>query len=153
MKPSVCPWWEGAVKEGLNNTSDSTLIGCLDALTISGRSAESPLRIPVLDRFYERGTIVMGKIESGRVRKGDKLVMMPCGTECRVEQIYVNETQPVFSAKPGENVNLKLTGIAPDEVCKGFVICSPPPARACISMERRPIRELVRAIRPVARVL
>ncbi|KAH8069107.1 hypothetical protein JL720_12011 [Aureococcus anophagefferens] len=127
---AVCPWWQACVDAGDHNTTDATLIGCLDKLTIEGRSAESPVRIPVLDRFYERGTMVMGKVESGRIAKGMKLTIMPTKQEVKVEQVYVNETTPVFSAKPGENVSFKVSGAAIEEICKGFVLCSAPVCRA-----------------------
>ena len=130
VKADVCPWWQKCLDAGENNTTDATLIGCLDQLTIEGRSVEAPLRIPVLDRFYERGTMVMGKVESGRIKKGDKLVIMPTKQECKVDQVYVNETTPVFSAKPGENVNIKVVGPSIEEICKGFVLCTKPACRA-----------------------
>ncbi|KAJ1459892.1 P-loop containing nucleoside triphosphate hydrolase protein [Pelagophyceae sp. CCMP2097] len=126
-----CNWWQECVNAGENNTADPTLIQCLDALSLTGRSADSPLRIPVLDRFYERGTICMGKVESGRVRKGDVLTIMPTKVTCKVEQIYVNETEPVVSAKPGENINMKLSGINVEDISKGFVICGGPTQRRC----------------------
>ena len=66
----VCPWWKACYEAGDHNTTDPTLIGMLDNLKIEGRSAESPLRIPALDRYHERGTVVMGKVESGRVARG-----------------------------------------------------------------------------------
>jgi len=43
----VCPWWAGYCSEGQNNTSDATLIGLLDTMTVEGRDAAKPLRIPV----------------------------------------------------------------------------------------------------------
>ena len=36
---------------GANNTTTATLIGTLDALRLSGRIADGPLRIPCLDRW------------------------------------------------------------------------------------------------------
>ncbi|KAH8066945.1 hypothetical protein JL721_7938 [Aureococcus anophagefferens] len=77
-----------------------------------------------------RGTMVMGKVESGRIAKGMKLTIMPTKQEVKVEQVYVNETTPVFSAKPGENVSFKVSGAAIEEICKGFVLCSAPVCRA-----------------------
>ena len=56
-----CSWWPqcyGATPPA-NFTSARTLLGQLDALDVQ-RDAEGPLRIPVLDRFNDRGTIVMG---------------------------------------------------------------------------------------------
>lgn len=33
--------------------------------------------MPVIDKFREMGTVVMGKVESGTVRQGDSLLVMP----------------------------------------------------------------------------
>lgn len=34
-------------------------------------------RMPIIDKFKEMGTVVMGKVESGSVREGDSLLVMP----------------------------------------------------------------------------
>jgi len=44
---AVCPWWGECCAEGANNTTDPTLLGLLNTLTIEGRDAAKPLRIPV----------------------------------------------------------------------------------------------------------
>ena len=33
--------------------------------------------MPIIDKFKDLGTVVMGKIEWGSVREGDSLVVMP----------------------------------------------------------------------------
>lgn len=33
--------------------------------------------MPIIDKFKDMGTVVMGKIESGTVREGDTLIVMP----------------------------------------------------------------------------
>lgn len=33
--------------------------------------------MPIIDKFKEMGTLVMGKVESGSIREGDYLVLMP----------------------------------------------------------------------------
>lgn len=33
--------------------------------------------MPILDKFKDMGTVVMGKVESGSVREGDSLLIMP----------------------------------------------------------------------------
>lgn len=38
-----------------------------------GRDPAAPLRIPVLDRYHDRGTVALGKVESGSVRVGMKV--------------------------------------------------------------------------------
>jgi peptide chain release factor subunit 3 len=59
---SICPWWGDYVKSGQNNTHDATLLGLFNKLTIEGRDPNKPLRIPVLDRYYDRGTVILGKV-------------------------------------------------------------------------------------------
>lgn len=34
-------------------------------------------RMPIIDKFKDMGTVVMGKIESGSIREGDNLLIMP----------------------------------------------------------------------------
>lgn len=34
-------------------------------------------RMPIIDKFKDMGTTVMGKVESGSVREGDSLLIMP----------------------------------------------------------------------------
>lgn len=129
VDPKICPWWSQSVAKGENNTKDSTLIGLLDNLQIHGRDAEAPLRLPVLDRYTDRGTIAMGKVESGIIRPGTKVTIMPTRQEYKIDALWANET-PVSFARPGENVLVKLNGCRPEDVQKGFVICSKPPCRA-----------------------
>ena len=37
----------------------------------------SVCRMPLIDKYRDMGTVVMGKIESGSVRRGDTLMIMP----------------------------------------------------------------------------
>jgi translation elongation factor EF-1alpha len=34
-------------------------------------------RVPIIDKYKDMGTVVMGKIESGTIREGDSLLVMP----------------------------------------------------------------------------
>lgn len=77
-------------------------------MAILGRNPQGALRVPVLDRYQERGTIVLGKVESGVLTTGQKLVIKPTNTRTTVAQVYINE-KPVRTAKPGENVLMRLT--------------------------------------------
>ncbi|GAB5033106.1 elongation factor tu [Nannochloropsis oceanica] len=120
---STCPWWEGLYVAGEHNTAEPTLISCLDALCIEGREPSAPLRIPVLDRYQDRGTISLGKVESGSVKVGQKVLVMPTKNTYEVQSILINDL-PVRSAKPGENVKVKLGGAAVEDVQKGYVLCS-----------------------------
>lgn len=126
---SICPWWSVSHKKGENNTTYPTLIGLLDDLEIQGREPTAPLRIPVLDRYNDRGTIAMGKVESGTIRPGMKVTVMPTRNVYKVDTVWANE-EVISAARPGENILVKLSGCGVEDIPKGFVICTDPPCRA-----------------------
>jgi peptide chain release factor subunit 3 len=126
---SECSWWKEYYTSNENNTSAPTLLSLLDTLEIAGRDPEAPLRIPVLDRYTDRGIISMGKVESGIIRPGMKVTIMPTRNKYKVDEVWANE-DPVSGARPGENVLVKLNGAKMEDVRKGFVICTDPPCRA-----------------------
>lgn len=133
VDPKVCPWWKDCYKNGDNNTDKPTLMGLLDSLELKGRDADAPVRIPVLDRYSDRGTIAMGKVESGTIRPGMKVTVMPTRQKYKVDGLWSEET-PLASARPGENILVKLSGAGMEDVQKGFVICSDPPCRSVDKM-------------------
>ena len=116
-------------KAGENNTNQPTLMSLLDTLKMAGRDSNAPVRIPVLDRYTDRGTIAMGKVESGTIRPGMKITMMPTRQTYKIDELWAEET-PLKSARPGENVLVKVNGAGMEDVQKGFVICSDPPCRS-----------------------
>lgn len=110
--PKGAPWYSGP-----------TLMQVLDGVTIAGRDSNAPLRIPVLDRFNDRGTIVMGKVEMGVVGKGLKVRIMPTNKRTEVTTVMLDETTEVEAARPGENIRLRLKGINDEDIQRGYVIC------------------------------
>lgn len=118
---SECSWWKESYTKGENNTTQPTLFALLDSLHLEGRDPNAPLRIPVLDRYSDRGIMVMGKVESGTVRPGDKVIIMPTRNKYKVDEVYCDET-PIACARPGENVLIKLN-CKMEDVRKGYVIC------------------------------
>lgn len=121
---SKCPWWKEHYTAGIHNTTTPTLIGTLDALQVSGRNSDGPLRMPCLDRYFERGCVVLGKVESGTIRAGEEVVIMPTRKKTKIDEVYIGE-QKVLSAKPGENVMLKFN-VNVEDIQKGYVICTAP---------------------------
>jgi peptide chain release factor subunit 3 len=126
---SECSWWKKSYTSGENNTPSGTLLSLFDKIEISGRDPDAPLRIPVLERYTDRGTIAMGKVESGVVRPGMKVTIMPTRNQYKVDAVWANE-DPVSGARPGENVLLKLANCGVEDVRKGYVICTEPACRA-----------------------
>lgn len=121
VKAERCPWWKEYHTTAAHNTSTPTLISTLDALQISGRNPDGPLRIPCLDRYFERGTIVLGKIESGTLRVDDEVVIAPTKKKAKVDAIYIGEIK-VRNARPGENVLVKFSSINVEDIQKGYVL-------------------------------
>jgi peptide chain release factor subunit 3 len=118
----VCPWWQEMYTTAAHSTTIPTLIATLDSFHISDRDPNGPLRIPCLDRYMERGCVVLGKVESGTLRVGEEVAMLPTRKVAKVEGIYINEVK-VRSAKPGENVLIKFQ-MNVDDIQKGYVISS-----------------------------
>lgn len=103
------PWYKGP-----------TLIEALDTLEKDRDLREKPLRMPVQD-VYDRdeGRIVAGRIESGTLREGDELRVVPGRGGVRVERILEFGAER-NSAEAGECIGLALSGDAAP--CRGDVL-------------------------------
>ncbi|KAK0049171.1 eukaryotic peptide chain release factor GTP-binding subunit ERF3A [Biomphalaria pfeifferi] len=110
---SVCPWYRGP-----------SLLEYLDSMPPISRALDAPVRVPLVERYKDMGTIVLGKIESGVITTNQKLLMMPNKTPVRVMNIVSDEDES-DDAMPGENVRLKISGVEEEDVSPGFVLCSP----------------------------
>lgn len=112
VSKSLCPWWSGPC-----------LFEALDALESPPRDPKGPLRMPIIDKFKDMGTVVMGKIESGTAHEGDSLLVMPNKAQVKVLAVYCDENK-VRHAGPGENVRIRLSGVEEEDILSGFVISS-----------------------------
>lgn len=56
MPADVCPWYKGP-----------TLLQLFDEIPVLGRDPHGPLRLPILERYMDRGVTITGKVESGRL--------------------------------------------------------------------------------------
>ncbi|PIO65160.1 putative translation elongation factor Tu [Teladorsagia circumcincta] len=92
-------------------------------LVSMARDFNGPVRCIVVDKFSDMGTLIIGKMESGVVVKGQNLVLMPNKQAVQVIQIWSDdiETDRVVS---GDNVKFKLKGVEENELQSGFIICS-----------------------------
>merc|ERR1712137_482835 len=75
-----------------------------------------PIRLPVLDRYKEKGTtVVLGKLESGTLKVGDSVTMMPNKQTTEVTFLELDEA--------GEIVTVGLKDINTSDISQGFVLC------------------------------
>lgn len=100
------------------------LIPYLDQLPTMNRSGEGPIRLPIVDKYKDMGTIVLGKLESGTLTKGMHVIMQPNRRKVKVLNILSDDVE-TDEAIAGENCKLRLDNVDDDEVSKGFVLCSP----------------------------
>merc|ERR1719150_2984165 len=80
--------------------------------------------LPIVDKYSEMGTVLIGKVESGSMKTGDKLLVMPNRTEVKVDQIWSDDIE-VTEVTSGENIKTKVKGIEESDVTPGFVLCCP----------------------------
>ncbi|KAL1766143.1 eukaryotic peptide chain release factor GTP-binding subunit ERF3B [Sigmodon hispidus] len=108
-----CPWYTGL-----------PFIPYLDSLPNFNRSIDGPIRLPIVDKYKDMGTVVLGKLESGSIYKGQQLVMMPNKHNVEVLGIVSDDAETDYVA-PGENLKIRLKGIEEEEILPGFILCEP----------------------------
>ncbi|XP_037909937.1 eukaryotic peptide chain release factor GTP-binding subunit ERF3A-like isoform X1 [Hermetia illucens] len=111
IEETVCPWYRGLA-----------FIPFIDQLPSLNRKLDGPFIMPIVDKYKDMGTVVMGKVESGCAKKGQNLLVMPNRTQVSVDQLFSDDDE-VTSIAPGENVKIKLKGIEEEDVSPGFVLC------------------------------
>merc|ERR1711953_1667482 len=100
-----------------------SLISYLDNLPAVDRNTSGPVRFCIAQKYKDMGHIVMGKLETGRLAKGKKLIVMPNGSKVKVAQIDFEEN-PIKVGVAGMNLKIRLEGVENDEqLQKGFVLC------------------------------
>jgi translation elongation factor EF-1alpha len=57
--------------------SGPSLLEQLDTVPLVDRKINGPVMLPISEKYKDLGTVVVGKLESGRMKKGDSLLMMP----------------------------------------------------------------------------
>ncbi|TDL29191.1 hypothetical protein BD410DRAFT_735962 [Rickenella mellea] len=111
---SVCPWWDGP-----------SLLEYLDEMPMVDRKINGPLMMPISEKYKDMGTVVVGKIESGRLHKNDTLLMMPNRTTVEVSAIYDEVENEINAANCGDNVRIRLKGVDDEDISTGFVLTNP----------------------------
>uniref|UniRef100_A0A7N9APA1 G1 to S phase transition 1, like n=1 Tax=Mastacembelus armatus TaxID=205130 RepID=A0A7N9APA1_9TELE len=108
----MCSWYTGL-----------PFIPHLDSLPNFNRSSDGPVRLPIVDKYKDMGTVVLGKLESGSISKAQQLVMMPNRHVVEVLSLLSDDVE-TDDAVPGENLKLRLKGIEEEEILPGFILCN-----------------------------
>ncbi|MCD6461599.1 MAG: translation elongation factor EF-1 subunit alpha [Thermoplasmata archaeon] len=104
-------WWKGP-----------TLYQALDMLPMPEQPVDLPLRWPVQDVYSITGvgTVPVGRVETGKMKVGDKIIFMPSNKTGEVKSIEMHH-QPMQEAKPGDNVGVNIRGISKKDIRRGDV--------------------------------
>ena len=110
-KSDKTPWYNGP-----------TLFEALDKLVVPPKPVDKPLRIPIQDVYNVtgHGLVAVGKVETGKLRKGEKVVIMPLNKTAEVKKIETHH-QEIEEALPGDNIGFNIKGVEKKEVRRGYV--------------------------------
>ncbi len=116
-KSDKMPWYKGP-----------TLLEQLDKFKEPEKPTNLPLRMPIQD-VYEItgiGTVPVGKIETGIMKIGQKILVLPGktgkGIEGEVRSVEMHHEQ-LSQAEAGDNVGVNIRGIGKKDIARGDVIC------------------------------
>ncbi len=109
------PWYNGP-----------TLVEALDSLKPPAKPVDKPLRIPIQNVYTipGAGTVPVGRVETGVLRVGDKIVVMPPGKVGEVRSIQMHY-QDLPKAEPGDNIGFAVRGIGKGDIKRGDVVGHP----------------------------
>ncbi|MDW7733739.1 MAG: translation elongation factor EF-1 subunit alpha [Methanolobus sp.] len=116
------------IKEASKNTpwyNGPSILEALNALQTPEKPDTLPLRIPVQDAYTISGigTVPVGRVETGIMKKGDNVVFNPSGIAGEVKSIEMHHEE-VPQAVPGDNIGWNVRGVGKNDVRRGDV-CGP----------------------------
>ncbi|MBT4869988.1 MAG: translation elongation factor EF-1 subunit alpha [Candidatus Diapherotrites archaeon] len=122
----ISAWKGDNVAKATDNTKwfdGKTLIDTLDDLEAPPSPIDKALRIPVQDVYNIKGVgaIPVGRVETGSVKPGDQVIVMPSGKTGEMKSMEEHHTQ-LTEAKPGNNIGFSIRGLGADDINRGDVI-------------------------------
>lgn len=117
-KGGKMPWYNGP-----------TLLEAINNLKEPEKPVDLPLRLPIQDVYNIAGigVVPVGRVETGVLKVGDKVIAMPGREgkgvlgECKSIEMHHEQMQ---KAEPGDNVGLSVRGFGKKDVARGDVIGS-----------------------------
>lgn len=99
-----------------------TVLDALNALKEPQKPVNLPLRIPVQDVYSISGvgTVPVGRVETGVLKKGDKVIFEPAHVSGEVKSIEIHH-QEIPEAYPGDNIGWNVRGIGKNDIRRGDV--------------------------------
>ncbi|KAI9554905.1 hypothetical protein GHT06_020183 [Daphnia sinensis] len=116
-EPKLTEWYSGP-----------TLLQAIDKFRPPERPLNRPVRLVISDIFKSvggsSGCCLAGRLESGMMQTGDKLLIMPLNEIIQIKNIAINEVSK-GSCFAGDQVVLTVSGADLSDVSLGSVLCDP----------------------------
>ncbi|MBT3323856.1 translation elongation factor EF-1 subunit alpha [archaeon] len=115
-KSENMPWYKGP-----------TIREQMDLFEEPSKPTELPLRLPIQDVYNITGigVVPVGKVETGVMKIGDKVIVVPAregtGVTGEVKTIEMHHEQ-VQEAIPGDNIGFSVRGIGKKDIARGDVL-------------------------------
>ncbi|HLC74860.1 MAG TPA: translation elongation factor EF-1 subunit alpha [Candidatus Nanoarchaeia archaeon] len=115
-KQTKMPWYTGP-----------TLLEAINTLKEPEKPRSLPLRLPIQDVYNITGigTVPVGRIETGVMKVGDKIIAVPGregnGIVGEVKTIEMHHEQ-VQEAEPGDNIGFNVRGMSKQDIARGDVM-------------------------------
>jgi elongation factor 1-alpha len=115
-KSDKMPWYTGP-----------TLLQALDMLKEPQKPTNLPLRLPIQDVYNITGigVVPVGRVETGILKTGDKVIAMPGregkGVPGEVKTIEMHHEQ-MQQALPGDNIGFNVRGFGKKDIARGDVV-------------------------------
>jgi len=114
-KSEKMPWYKGP-----------TLFEALDAFKMPPKPIDKPLRLPIQDVYTITGvgTVPVGRVETGVLKEGDKVIFMPANKVGEVKSIETHHVR-IPRAEPGDNIGFNVRGVSKRDIRRGDVVGHP----------------------------
>ncbi len=113
------PWYKGP-----------TLLEAVNNLKMPEKPTQLPLRLPIQDVYNITGigVVPVGRVETGTMKIGDKVVVVPGregkGVFGEIKTIEMHHEQ-IQTAEPGDNIGFNIRGISKQDITRGDVLGHP----------------------------
>ncbi len=103
-----------------------TVLQSLDDLKEPEKPTKLPLRLPVQDVYTISGvgTVPVGRVETGVIKKGDTIIFEPAGITGEVKSIEMHHEE-YEEALPGDNIGWNVRGVGRKDIRRGDVCGHP----------------------------
>jgi len=114
-KSDKMPWYDGP-----------TLYEALDQFKLPPKPIDKPLRIPIQDVYTITGvgTVPVGRVETGVLKEGDKVIFMPANKVGEVKSIETHHVR-IPKAEPGDNIGFNVRGVSKRDIRRGDIVGHP----------------------------